>query len=141
MARVAATLANAGATPEGHWVTGEGNTRRGQPTRVLEPSLAQMLGRAMRRVVTEGTGARYLAGVSPAIAGKTGTAEVQDKKSHSWFIGFAPYGAAGRRIAVAVIVEHGGYGGRLAAPAAGEIMRRAAALGLLQVGGNGGTAR
>ena len=45
----------------------------------------------MRRVVTEGTGARYLAGVAPAIAGKTGTAEVKDKASHSWFIGYAPY--------------------------------------------------
>jgi len=95
--------------------------------------------------VTEGTAAAFLAGVQPPMAGKTGTAEVQDKRSHSWFIGFAPYGGTGRRIAVAVIVEHGGYGGRLAAPAAGEIVRRAAALGLLQetgtAGNEGGTAR
>jgi len=46
-------------------------------------------------------------------------------------------GGAGRRIAVAVIVEHGGYGGRLAAPAAGEILRRAAALGLLRENAEG----
>ncbi|HYX25250.1 MAG TPA: penicillin-binding transpeptidase domain-containing protein, partial [Thermoanaerobaculia bacterium] len=74
-----------------------------------------------------------LAGVQPAIAGKTGTAEVKDKGSHSWFIGFAPYeGQAGRRIAFGVIVEHGGYGGRLAAPAAGEIAKTAADLGDLR---------
>ncbi|HEY4593842.1 MAG TPA: penicillin-binding transpeptidase domain-containing protein, partial [Thermoanaerobaculia bacterium] len=115
MARVAATIAGGGASPEGHWVQGAGNTRQGQAARVLEPNLAQLLGRAMRRVVTEGTGARYLAGVSPAIAGKTGTAEVQDKGSHSWFVGYAPYEGAGRKIAFGVIVEHGGYGGRLAA--------------------------
>jgi cell division protein FtsW (lipid II flippase) len=136
MARVAATLANTGAMPEGHWVAGAGNARQGQPARVLEPLLAQMLGRAMRRVVTEGTGARYLAGVSPAIAGKTGTAEVQDKGSHAWFIGYAPYETVGRRIAFGVIVEHGGYGGRLAAPAAGEIVQAASQLGI--IGSNAG---
>jgi penicillin-binding protein 2 len=92
----------------------------------------------MRRVVTEGTGARYLAGVLPPIAGKTGTAEVQDKGSHSWFIGYAPYetaAAGGRRIAFGVVVEHGGYGGRLAAPAAGEIVQAASQLGILKPGG------
>ena len=87
----------------------------------------------MRRVVTEGTGARYLSGISPAIAGKTGTAEVKDKGSHSWFIGYAPYEApSGRKIAFGVLVEHGGYGGRLAAPAAGEIVEAAAQLGVLK---------
>jgi cell division protein FtsW (lipid II flippase) len=138
MARVAATVADGGAMPEGRWVQGTANTRRSQPVRVLEPPLAQMLGRAMRRVVTEGTGARYLAGVSPAVAGKTGTAEVQDKGSHSWFIGYAPYETAGRRIAFGVIIEHGGYGGRLAAPAAGEIVQAAAQLGILSGGSPSG---
>ena len=95
MARVAAAVAANGAAPEGRWVTGEGNTRRGEAARVVEPALAQFLGRAMRRVVTEGTAARFLAGVTPAIAGKTGTAEVQDKGSHSWFIGYAPYPTQG----------------------------------------------
>ena len=133
MARVAAAVAANGAAPEGRWVTGEGNTRRGEAARVVEPALAQFLGRAMRRVVTEGTAARFLAGVTPPIAGKTGTAEVQDKGSHSWFIGYAPYPTQGaRQIAFGVIVEHGGYGGRLAAPAAGEIVQAAAQLGILK---------
>jgi cell division protein FtsW (lipid II flippase) len=133
MARVAATVADLGAMPEGRWILDESNTRRAAPVRVLEPGLARFLAGAMRGVVTQGTGASFLGGVQPAIAGKTGTAEVKDKASHSWFVGFAPYEAAGgRRIAFGIIVEHGGYGGRLAAPAAGEIVRAAAAFGIIQ---------
>jgi cell division protein FtsW (lipid II flippase) len=135
MARVAATIAAGGATPEGRWVMNgvadAGNRRGAPPARLLEPALAATLGHAMRSVVTEGTGARYLAGVTPAIAGKTGTAELKDQASHSWFIGYAPFETGGRRIAFGVLVEHGGYGGRLAAPAAGEIVKSAAQLGLL----------
>jgi cell division protein FtsW (lipid II flippase) len=143
MARVAATVADSGKMPEVRWIEPESPSAKvaaAPPMPVLDAAATAIVARAMRGVVTEGTAAAFLAAVQPPMAGKTGTAEVQDKKSHSWFIGFAPYGAAGRRIAVAVIVEHGGYGGRLAAPAAGEIVRRAAALGLLQETGNGGTA-
>lgn len=133
MTRVAATLASGGNMPEGRWVIDESNTRRAAPVPVLAPDLARSLAGSLRRVVTEGTGARYLAGVQPAIAGKTGTAEVKDKGSHSWFIGFAPYDAqTGRKIAFGVIIEHGGYGGRLAAPAAGEIVKTASDLGDLR---------
>jgi len=92
-----------------------------------------LISRAMRQVVTAGTASAFLGSLQPAIAGKTGTAEVKDKKSHSWFVGYAPYDApqGAKRIAVSVIVEHGGYGGRLAAPATGDIVRAAAELGIL----------
>ena len=93
---------------------------------------AAMLRRYMREVVTVGTG-RMLAGHSVAIAGKTGTAQVDDARSHSWFVGFAPYARrVGRQIAFAVVVENAGYGGRVAAPLAGDIVSAAQALGLLQ---------
>jgi len=84
----------------------------------------------MRRVVLEGTG-RTLRSVEPAIAGKTGTAEVADAPSHSWFVGFVPYGTAGPRIAFAVIVENGGYGASLAAPIAGDVVAAARELGII----------
>jgi cell division protein FtsW (lipid II flippase) len=130
MARVAATVADGGAMPEGRWVIDDSNTRRAEPVRVISPEQATFLGHAMRLVVLEGT-ARSLAGTS--IAGKTGTAEVGgNKTSHSWFIGYAPFGEGGRKIAFAVLVEHGGYGGHFAAPAAAEIVRQAEALGLLR---------
>ncbi|HEX6216301.1 MAG TPA: penicillin-binding transpeptidase domain-containing protein, partial [Vicinamibacterales bacterium] len=85
---------------------------------------------AMRQVVTSGTG-RVLADHPIAIAGKTGTAEVDGQRSHSWFVGFAPF-SGNHRIAFAVIVEHAGYGARVAAPVAGDIVSAARTFGLIQ---------
>ena len=84
----------------------------------------------MRDAVTDGTG-RSLRGHALPIAGKTGTAEITSRASHGWFVGFAPYGPAAKRIAFAIIIEHAGYGGRTAAPAAGEIVSAAAAAGVI----------
>ncbi|WP_271809702.1 peptidoglycan D,D-transpeptidase FtsI family protein [Clostridium beijerinckii] len=61
-------------------------------------------------------------------AGKTGTADYnlangESAKPHSWFIGLAP--ASNPKIAVAVIVENGGYGASAAAPIAGKLIRQA----------------
>jgi cell division protein FtsW (lipid II flippase)/cell division protein FtsI/penicillin-binding protein 2 len=89
---------------------------------------AALLRRDMREVVTSGTG-RILASHPGEIGGKTGTAELDGQPSHGWFVGFAPY--ASPRIAFAVIIEHGGYGGRVAAPLAGEIVSAAESRGLL----------
>jgi peptidoglycan glycosyltransferase len=97
----------------------------------LSADIARTLGSYMRDVVLDGTG-RSLRSNPVPIAGKTGTAELTGAPSHSWFIGFAPYGAATRRVAVAVILENAGYGGAAASPAAGEIITAAAKLGLLQ---------
>jgi cell division protein FtsW (lipid II flippase) len=134
LARVAATVANGGAMPEGRWITDETNTRTAAPRPVILPETAQSVARFMREVVTSGTG-RGAGGAIP-IAGKTGTAELADAPSHAWFIGFAPYstapGKAGRKIAVSVLVENGVYGGTAAAPAAAAIVDAAAKLGLIQ---------
>ena len=48
------------------------------------------------------------------VGGKTGTAEVGDRAPHAWFIGFAE--RAGKRVVVAVVVEHGGSGVQVALP-------------------------
>jgi peptidoglycan glycosyltransferase len=134
MARVAATVANGGAMPEGRWITDETNTRTDAPKAVIASDTAQTLARYMREVVTSGTG-RRAAGAIP-IAGKTGTAELADAPSHAWFIGFAPYNAASakptRKIAVSILVENGVYGGTAAAPAAAAMVDAAAKLGIIQ---------
>ena len=101
---------------------------RAQP--VVDPATARQLGRFMRDAVVDGTG-RSLRNHPWPIAGKTGTAELSGRASHSWFVGFAPHGPASKRIAFAVIIEHAGYGGRMAAPAAGEIVSAAATAGLI----------
>ena len=97
---------------------------------LVEPAAARRLASYLREVVVSGTG-RGLRGHQPPIAGKTGTAEVSGRESHGWFVGFAPYGPAKRRIAFAIVIEHGGYGGFTAAPAAGDIVGAAAAAGLI----------
>jgi cell division protein FtsW (lipid II flippase) len=96
---------------------------------LMSSSAARLLAGYMRDAVLDGTG-RSLRGNDMAIAGKTGTAELTGASSHAWFVGFAPYGRATKRVAVAVIIENAGYGGSAAAPAAGEIVNAAAALGL-----------
>ena len=92
--------------------------------------------KAMEGVVKYGTASR-IGGGKYAIAGKTGTAQVHAKKlgvmgeedesdtpkelrDHALFIAFAP--AEKPRIAVAVLVEHGGGGGAVAAPVARKVM-------------------
>ena len=101
------------------------------PETVLAPDAAATLGGFMREVVTSGTG-RRAPPAAVAVAGKTGTAELRDAPSHAWFIGFAPYGGSGRKIAVSILVENGIYGGTAAAPAAAEIVDAAVKLGLIQ---------
>jgi cell division protein FtsI/penicillin-binding protein 2 len=131
MARVAAAVANGGAAPQGRWIADETNSRTSAPQAVLPADAAQMLGRYMREAVTSGTG-RRAASSTVAIAGKTGTAELEDAPSHAWFIGYAPYGAGARKMAFAVLVENGVYGGTAAAPAAAEMVNAAAKLGLIR---------
>jgi len=134
MARVAATVAASGAMPQGRWITDETNTRTDAPKTALSAGAAQTLGKFLREVITSGTGRRAASAAVP-IAGKTGTAELADAPSHAWFIGFAPYvastSASQRKIAFAVLVENGVYGGTAAAPAAADIVNAAVQLGLI----------
>jgi cell division protein FtsW (lipid II flippase)/cell division protein FtsI/penicillin-binding protein 2 len=131
MARIVASIANGGRMPYGRWVNEPGDRRDRPPVQVMTPAVAAQIASYMRGVVLRGT-ARSLGGISPAVAGKTGTAEINDAPSHAWFAGFAPYGATkGRRIAFAILIENGGYGGRTAAPLAGELVRAARDYGLL----------
>jgi cell division protein FtsW (lipid II flippase) len=128
MARVAATMAARGQMMPGRWVL-EPASAVTPARRILEPAAADRIARAMRRVVTGGT-ASSLAGHEAEIAGKTGTAEVAGAPSHSWFVGFAP-ASGSKRIAIAVIVENGGYGARAAVPLAGDVVSAARSLGMI----------
>lgn len=128
MAAIAAAIASDGSLKD---VRVRASTEAPAAHPFLQPDIARTLGRYMRDVVLDGTG-RSLRSSAIAIAGKTGTAEVSNAPSHAWFVGFAPYGTATHRVAVAVILENAGYGGAGAAPAAGEIIAAAGALGLAQ---------
>jgi cell division protein FtsW (lipid II flippase)/cell division protein FtsI/penicillin-binding protein 2 len=132
MARVAATIAAGGAMPEGRWVIDKNNSRTDAARPILAPDLAGFLAGAMRSVVVAGTARRAMKGEMVSVAGKTGTAQLDEGQPHSWFAGFAPYdGDRSKSIAFAVMVEHGGYGASLAAPIAREIVDAASELGLV----------
>jgi peptidoglycan glycosyltransferase len=78
----------------------------------------------MVEVVNNGTGtSAALEGVQ--VAGKTGTAEVENGEPHAWFAAFAP--AYDPQVVVAVLVENAGTGGGVAAPIARQVI--SAALG------------
>jgi peptidoglycan glycosyltransferase len=89
----------------------------------MNKAIADKIKDLMIEVVDSGTGTK--AKVSKvAVAGKTGTAEVSgDKKSHAWFVGFAP--ADNPKVAIAVLVENGGGGGSAAAPIASRVLKKA----------------
>lgn len=94
----------------------------------LHPRTLQALQKGMLHA-TFGPGgtARSLATLPLKIAGKTGSAEVGGgKASHAWFAGYFP--ADEPRFAIAVAVEHGGSGGKAAAPVAGAIVTQVAAI-------------
>ncbi|MGV3597470.1 MAG: penicillin-binding protein 2 [Bacteroidota bacterium] len=73
----------------------------------------------MARVVNNGT-ARIAQIKDIQVCGKTGTAQNPHGDDHSVFIGFAPM--YNPKIAIAVVVENGGFGARWAAPIASLMM-------------------
>jgi peptidoglycan glycosyltransferase len=91
--------------------------------RVLSEEVAREMQSFMEAVISEGqANAATVPGVQ--VAGKTGTAETGvPGQTHAWFIGYAP--AENPVVAVAVIVEDGGFGSREAAPIAGAVFRAA----------------
>ncbi|HEX5660206.1 MAG TPA: penicillin-binding protein 2 [Polyangiales bacterium] len=104
----------------------------------LSPLHLKLVHEALTNVVNKEGGTaydpKYKDGIV-AVAGKTGTAQVEqhlrDKsdekkswyiyRSHAWFAGWAP--AQNPELAVVVMVEHGGGGGKNAAPIAVDAMQ------------------
>ena len=96
----------------------------------VSPETLAVVRQALVGVVNEAKGTAFRARPKDIeVAGKTGTAQVRSGRSeggyefntHAWFVGFAPAGRP--RIALAVLVEHGGHGGDVAAPLAMEIIQ------------------
>jgi penicillin-binding protein 2 len=142
LAHATATLAAGGVMFKPHVVRFIDNAQSGQRTAVeptpvktipLKPQNVDVISRAMVGVTKWGTGARVFAGAKYESAGKTGTAQVfslrgakyqessthERLRDHALYIGYAP--ADHPRIALAVIVENGGWGASAAAPIARQI--------------------
>ncbi|MDP1612712.1 MAG: penicillin-binding protein 2 [Sulfuritalea sp.] len=143
LAHATAIVANSGVVFRPHLVKYITDTRTGNKT-LIEPQPIRDLGlkrehievirNAMVGVNKEGTGARAFAGAEYVSAGKTGTAQVyslkgsdykagsvkKELRDHALFIAFAP--ADNPKIALAVLVENGGFGAQAAAPIARQVL-------------------
>ncbi len=140
LAQAVATLANNGVMYRPHLVDYIENSKTGAKTYIdpeplrtipLKPQNIEVIKRAMEGVNKEGTGAQAFAGAEYTTAGKTGTAQVvgikanekynasrmaKEHRDHALFIAFAPVDKP--KLALAVLVENGGFGAQAAAPIA-----------------------
>lgn len=144
LAQAMAGIANNGALFKPHLANYVDNQRT-NTRRTIEPEIIhriplkeeniEFIKRAMAGVNKAGTGAGAFAGAQYTSGGKTGTAQViaikanekyieknvlERHRDHSLFIAFAPL--ENPKIAVAVIVENGGFGARAAAPIARAVL-------------------
>ena len=139
LANATATLANNGVMFKPHLVKYVTDSKTGEK-RMIEPEPLKKLPlkqehidvikHALIGVNKEGTGARAFAGAGYVAAGKTGTAQMFSYKGavhktetmaahlrdHALFMAYAP--ADDPKIALAVLVENGGFGAQAAAPIA-----------------------
>lgn len=101
------------------------------------PYVVDLWKRGMWKAVNElgGTGYEHARSDVVSIMGKTGTAQVKAKRAkkdepeiknwhpwvdHAWFAGWAP--AEDPEVAIVVLIEHGGSGGKVAGPVARTIL-------------------
>jgi penicillin-binding protein 2 len=143
LAQAVAGLANNGVMRRPHLVQAIVDARTGEqkaldlaPPRAvaLKQEHIDIIKHAMIGVNKEGTGARVFANAGYEVAGKTGTAQVfslkggqykedaikEELRDHALYIAFAP--ADKPTIALAVLVENGGYGAQAAAPIARQAL-------------------
>ncbi len=136
-AQAIAIIANDGVGMRPHVVKsieniGSGEVRPVAPqvthTLDVKPEQLAVIKNALAGVPKEGTSAQAFIGAKYASGGKTGTAQLYSLKGdkyvagrvderlrdHAWYIAYAPVDQP--RIAVAVLVENGGFGAQAAAP-------------------------
>lgn len=131
MASVAQAIANDGVLVEPTLTAG----REPVSERVTPAAVARTIGKLMVGVVEYGTG-KLAAVPDVQVAGKTGTAELEDTRgptaddlgpdpsnTDAWFTSYAP--AKDPRVVVAVLLVRNGAGGTTAAPAARQVLTAA----------------
>ncbi|NES73194.1 MAG: penicillin-binding protein 2, partial [Okeania sp. SIO2D1] len=122
LAAAAAAIANGGKQIKPHLLANETNSPKIKPTPTgLKPEQIKMIREGMIDAVYYGTAQSLNDGTIPLTGGKTGTSEVIGQRSHSLYVGFGP--AYQSKIAIAVIVENGGYGSVAAAPIAKQVFQ------------------
>ena len=142
LAQATSVLANKGVYMKPHLVSKIENSKTGAteqtvtaPTHTidLKPENLNIIRNAMADVLRKGTARQAFAGASYQAAGKTGTAQVyslrgaryrandvdERLRDHALFMAYAPVDHP--KIALALIVENGGWGATVAAPLARRV--------------------
>ncbi len=112
---------------------GPGYGQSTEPERLLSDRTLQAIREGLELTVEHHQGTGHKAQVPGLlVAGKTGTAQVGgDKPDHAWFAGYVP--ADRPRYAFSVFLEHGGSGGKAAAPLARQVIMSMIEADLLSV--------
>jgi penicillin-binding protein 2 len=116
------SIANGGNRVKPHLLASMSGTPETKPVPTgIKPGTIEVIKQGLVAVVTEGTGRALNDGSIPLTAGKTGTSEVIGQKDHSLYVAYGP--AEKPEIAIAVVVENGGFGSMAAAPIAKEVFQ------------------
>ncbi|MBD2329329.1 penicillin-binding protein 2 [Alkalinema sp. FACHB-956] len=122
MAVMISSIANGGKQVKPHLLMGQTGTPEMQPEETgLTKSTIDTIREGLVAVVKEGTARRLSDGSIPPTAGKTGTAEVPGGADNALYVGYGPLNDP--QIAVAVVVENGGFGAESAVPIAHEVYK------------------
>jgi penicillin-binding protein 2 len=122
MAVMISTIANGGKRVKPHLMAHQSVLPQMQPENIgLLPGTLKVLKEGLVAVVQEGTGRSLNDGSIPPTAGKTGTAEVSNGADNALYVGYGPVNDP--QIAVAVVVENGGFGATSAVPIAHEVYK------------------
>lgn len=122
LAVMVSTVANGGYRVQPHLLASQTNTpiTKKVPTGI-KPATLNVVRQGLIDAVQKGTGKRLNDGTIPLSGGKTGTVEMPGHPDNSMYVGFAP--ADKPEVAIAVLVEGGGFGSVSAAPIAQEVLR------------------
>ncbi|TMH62331.1 MAG: penicillin-binding protein 2, partial [Betaproteobacteria bacterium] len=143
LAHAIAVIANDGVSYTPHLVKSVQSLKTGEVREIardpasslgVKPEYLAVIKNALVGVNREGTSAAAFKNAKYVSGGKTGTAQVYSLKGekysehrvgerlrdHAWFVAYAP--ADKPRIALAVLVENGGFGAQAAAPVARKVL-------------------
>ncbi|MGB8691672.1 MAG: penicillin-binding transpeptidase domain-containing protein, partial [Microcoleus sp.] len=122
LAVMVSTVANGGYRVQPHLLASQTNTPITKKVKTaIKPATLNVVRQGLIDVVLKGTGRAMNDGTIPLSGGKTGTVEMPGHADNSMYVGFAP--ADKPEVAIAVIVEGGGFGAVSAAPIAQEVFR------------------
>lgn len=122
LATMISTIVNGGYRVQPHLLSSLTNTAKTKPIKTnLSPASLNVIKNGLVEVVKNGTGRSLNDGSIPLTGGKTGTVEIPGQPDNAMYVAYGP--ADNPQIAIAVVVEQGGYGAVSAIPVAHEMFK------------------